>query len=63
MKVFYDEGYPEQSFGAAGKIRVNEPKEIADDLARALIAKGRLKPYTEAPAPAPKRAKADTQEG
>lgn len=46
MKVFYDEGYQEQSFGIAGEFRMGEPRDIPDDLAEVLIKKGRLKKWT-----------------
>jgi hypothetical protein len=46
-KIYYDEGPVIQSFGAAGLFRINEPREVQDDLAEILLRKGRLKEWPE----------------
>ena len=50
-KLYYDEGMPVMGFGKAGEFRINEPKEVPDDLAEKLLRKGRLKEVQEAQSP------------
>jgi hypothetical protein len=47
MKIYYDEGMPVMGFSDAGDFRKGEPKEIADDLAKELLRKGRVKIWEE----------------
>ena len=47
MKVWYEEGELKQSFGEAGEFVQGVPKDIPDNLANALIGKGRVKAWPE----------------
>jgi hypothetical protein len=47
MKVYYDEGMPVMGFSDAGELRINEPKEVPDNLAKELLRKGRVKVWEE----------------
>jgi len=53
-KLYYDEGPLVMGCGIAGQFRLGVPKDVPDDLAALLLAKGRLKEWKE-PAPARSR--------
>lgn len=46
-KLYYDEGPLEMGCGVAGRFQLNVPKEVPDDLAEILLAKGRHKEWKE----------------
>jgi hypothetical protein len=50
-KLYYTEGPTVMGCGIAGIFRINEPREVPDDLAAILLRKGRHKEYPE-PEPA-----------
>jgi hypothetical protein len=50
MKIYYDEGMPVMGFSDAGELRINEPKEVPDHLAKELLRKGRVKVWESASA-------------
>lgn len=46
-KLYFDEGPVIMGCGIAGQFKIGVPKEVPDDLAEALLRKGRLKEYRE----------------
>lgn len=46
-KLYYDEGPIIMGCGVAGQFRIGVPREVPDDLAEALLRKGRLKEYRD----------------
>jgi hypothetical protein len=43
MQIQYTEGPPTVDMGAAGQFKINEPREVADELAERLLAKNTIK--------------------
>ena len=46
-KIYYDEGPLVMGCGLAGQFQLGDPKEVPDDLADILLAKGRHKEWKE----------------